>query len=180
MKAFALTTMLALAPVATSAATIDFTILPGFSTIDQNYGDVAGVLDVSYGYSYDGGVTVTLGGQIWPNSYFGPQGNTAALINPYGGASIMMIVLQALGGNTLTTYGANVASYSGLPPVLSVGTTGPANSWTTVVFNLGPDYDAGYQSVSYSVSAVPLPAAGLLLLGAVGGLGLMRRRRKVA
>lgn len=33
---------------------------------------------------------------------------------------------------------------------------------------------------SVSVAAVPLPAAGLLLIGALGGLGMMRRRKKTA
>jgi len=31
-----------------------------------------------------------------------------------------------------------------------------------------------------TIAAVPLPASGLLMLGAIGGLGLMRRRRKAA
>ena len=31
-----------------------------------------------------------------------------------------------------------------------------------------------------SISAVPLPAAGILLLGALGGLGFVSRKRKAA
>ncbi len=36
----------------------------------------------------------------------------------------------------------------------------------------------GFDIDSVSVNAVPVPAAGVLLLGALGGLGVMRRRKK--
>ena len=38
----------------------------------------------------------------------------------------------------------------------------------------------GFDVDSISVSAVPLPAAGFLLVGALGGLAALRRRRKAA
>jgi len=39
----------------------------------------------------------------------------------------------------------------------------------------------GQSSVSFSATTVvPIPAAGLMLLGALGGLGMLRRRRKAA
>ena len=44
-------------------------------------------------------------------------------------------------------------------------------------------YNYGYVDIGYQIgnpSAVPLPAAGLLLLGAMGGLALMRRRKPSA
>ena len=41
-----------------------------------------------------------------------------------------------------------------------------------------PDTSAGRTSASAPVAPVPRPAGGLLLVGALGGLGLMRRRRK--
>ncbi|PLL13747.1 hypothetical protein C0V75_08955 [Tabrizicola sp. TH137] len=34
-----------------------------------------------------------------------------------------------------------------------------------------------YTNYAFRMSEVPLPATGLLLLGALGGLGLLRRRR---
>jgi len=35
-------------------------------------------------------------------------------------------------------------------------------------------------SLYANVAPIPLPAAGFLLIGALGGLGLMRRRRKIS
>ena len=40
--------------------------------------------------------------------------------------------------------------------------------------NAGPT--GGFDVASISVSAIPLPAGGLLLIGALGGLALLRRR----
>lgn len=51
-----------------------------------------------------------------------------------------------------------------------------ANGWLEANFNL----HSAQLVVTSSLAAVPVPAAGVLLLGALGGLGLLRRRKAVA
>lgn len=199
MKALALTALLAFAPLASNAAIIDFTGLPD-GTIDQSHGDIAGVLDVVYDYSYDGGTTYTQGGLIWASGYFGGLSNTNALIAPADGASIMRITLNALGGTSFSSFGAAVAYWTGIdaydlsltlrpdgetPVVLDnttipslTGATSYGTGWTTATLLLGPDWNVGYQSVTYQLDGtVPLPAGGVLLVSALAGIAALRRRK---
>lgn len=64
------------------------------------------------------------------------------------------------------------------------------NTYTYSFFGDGNDYQLGFQNLggdnvgalldNVVISAVPVPAAGFLLLGALGGFGLMRRRKPAA
>lgn len=56
---------------------------------------------------------------------------------------------------------------------------------TTLAFDLEEGFAFGHSSsatsgVTFTLAAVPVPAAGFLLVGALGGLAALRRRRKAA
>lgn len=112
--------------------------------------------------------------------------------------------IEATGGNVFhgleltlgTGYGGNVLSISWATylggTLVGSGSTGSlsgpaiygwydADGFDRLVFSDPRGY-AAMDSVraQYAVSAVPIPAAGVLLLGAIGGLGVVARRRKPA
>ena len=60
------------------------------------------------------------------------------------------------------------------------GLGGPTNGDYTLTFLQSTDGKQSLITVDTPVSPVPLPAAGVLLFGALGGLGVVARRRKSA
>lgn len=193
-----------LAGMASAASlTFDGPICNGICTndglIDQSYGDIAGQLDVIY----DGNRNTTAAENLrfWTTGYESLV-NVAFGEQSAGGLSIL---LQPLSGYKVTLTGFDIAPYANrvrntlvqiidtatgtflkddaYTPLSTTGITQYSGSWMSasgLQINLGPDaWDVAIDNVNFSVaqvSAVPLPAAGWLLGGALAGFAALRRR----
>jgi hypothetical protein len=175
------------------------------SRIDQSYGDVAGMVDVTT--TSDRNNASAMGIYFWATGY-------ESLVNvAYGDLSAggIGITFAAAAGKEVTINGFDIAPYldrqrnsrvqvidgatnttlfdSGSFAVSTAGITSYSNAgdWTSSLISilLGPDaWDVGIDNISYTVSdatggvnPVPLPAAAWLLLGGLGALGAVARRR---
>lgn len=173
------------------------------STIGQNYGDVAGELDVIYDADRDTAGTSNV--FHWGGGYE-TLSNVAYGTNGRGGLSILF---QPLTGFQVTLTGFDIAPYANrerntlvqiidtqtnallvdetfapLPTGEVTSFSGIWNSASGIQINLGPDaWDVGISNITGSVtrfeppSAIPLPAAGWLMLAGLGGLAALRRRK---
>ncbi len=91
--------------------------------------------------------------------------------------------LGAVGGNELVSTNANVNAIlgTGFASANGLSFTGTQFSFAPTGQNDGLSLDnfalAGFSYTVDETEVVPVPAAGFLLVGALGGLGLMRRRK---
>lgn len=173
--------------------------------ISQDYGDVAGQLDVIYNSNRNTSSLDEL--RFWGSGY---ESLDQVAYGTLGGGGLS-ILFQPLSGYEVTITGFDIAPYANrsrdtLVQVIDTATnmflldqafeplptgtvTSFSGSWTSaagIQINLGPDaWDVGISNIVGSVTAlggqgpiapIPLPAAAWLMLGAIGGLGMVARR----
>jgi hypothetical protein len=104
--------------------------------------------------------------------------------NVSGRATITVLSFTEAASNGGSPFRAVFEFFSGTTSLNSVDLTGPASGVTVGTFNFTGDEvtvtatgQGGASDFAVSVTSVPVPAAGLLLMGALGGIGLMRRRK---
>lgn len=174
------------------------------SPIDQSYGDVAGAVDVTFDANLS--TAAATSAYWWPAGYetlvnvaYGDAGGGGLGITFAAAAGKKVTIngfdiapyfdrqrtsrVQVIDGATNTTLfdsGTFVVSIAGVTSYANPG------DWTSSLISilLGPDaYDVGIDNISYTltdpngVNPVPLPAAAWLLLGGLGALGAVARRR---
>jgi hypothetical protein len=127
------------------------------STFSNNIGSDVAVFD-----------TQTFSGSVVGGELFGFSGSF--FYDPNGGDLLVDIILTAGSSNGPTVQYTSGSNTGGEYSRLYSFAGDPTGS-------LGNDYGNVTQ---FSISPVPLPAAGLLLLGALGGLGIAGRRRRTA
>lgn len=149
--------------------------------IEESYNGATGTTDLDYTFTVDAADAPQPGVAVAVNLIFdgvveGLTMNWATADMVYDSATDMFVgaatVLET-GPFILTDLGAGITSAT-----LLLGTLFEDPDTLSQTLNFGFDSYSGTSfSVSIDVAAVPVPAAGFLLIGALGALGVARRRK---
>lgn len=162
-----------------AAAAIAFVpALAGAATLDPNNDIVdGGVYNLSNG-PFNWGIDFE-GGDVAGSVEFTFVNDTSAT-----GAASQGTVLQFTGE---FFDGVTAAWTNGESETIASGTTGLFHVTTTIAFGASDtltvswgDVTGDFADIDLAVAAVPLPAAGLLLLGGLGAMAASRRKKKAS
>lgn len=95
--------------------------------------------------------------------------------------TVLQSTAKFIGGVTAEWLNGNsIFIPEGKTQVFEITTLLAAGSSDTLKITFGDPSGGGRADIDLTVAAVPLPAGGLLLLGALGGLAALRRRKQAA